>query len=178
MDIKTLVKLTSRGWSLSILAHMHAGVPGRQAPLLNATRAGRTAFAASLDHLVQLDLIERNPGHGHPLRPEFRLTSTGQHAAAIADQILSAVPDGKGFTLLRRSWTVPVLALTETPQRFSAIRSDLATITDRALSASLHQLEERSWIRRDIDLSQRVPFPTYCAVNAGSEINQILTLSE
>ena len=69
MDMEFLVKLTARAWSLSILARLDAGVPGRQAPLLAATGAGRTAFAQSLAHLHALGLLERNPGHGHlPLK--------------------------------------------------------------------------------------------------------------
>ncbi len=172
-----LVKLTSRAWSLKILALLHAGVPGRQAPLLSATSASRTSFASSLEHLVQLGLLERNPGHGHPLRPEFRLTVKGVEAAEIASRIVTAVPDDGGFALLRRSWTVPILALTDTPQRFSVIKSNLATITDRALSTSLHQLEERDWLQRDIDTSERVPFPTYLAVNRGIEINRAIDLT-
>ena len=177
MDIETLVKLTSRAWSLSILARLHAGVPGRQAPLLAATRASRTSFASSLNHLVQLGLLEKNPGHGHPLRPEFRLTPTGVKAAATAGRVVNAVSDEMGFALLRRNWTVPILALTDTPRRFSVIRSDLATITDRALSAALYQLEARAWIRRDIDISKRVPYPTYCAVNTGIRINRAIDLN-
>ncbi len=141
MDINLLVKLTARAWSLPILASLHQGVPGRQAPLLAATGAGRTAFAASLAHLLQLGLLERNPGHGHPLRPEFRLTATGQEAAAMAARLLGTVACAEG-ALLRRSWTVPILALTGQPRRFSAIRSELSPITDRALSASLKQLED------------------------------------
>ncbi|EEA95391.1 winged helix-turn-helix transcriptional regulator [Pseudovibrio sp. JE062] len=176
MDIKALVKLTSRAWSLNILAHLHAGVPGRQAPLLAASGASRTSFAASLEHLVELGLLERNPGHGHPLRPEFRLTPKGVRAAEIASRIVNAVPNDNEFSLLRKSWTVPILALTATPQRFSSIRSDLATITDRALSASLVRLEEREWIRRDINTTQRVPFPTYCAANTGIQINRAIDL--
>ncbi len=176
MDIATLVKLTSRAWSLNILALLHSGVPGRQAPLLAATQASRTSFAASLDHLIQLNLLERNPGHGHPLRPEFRLTPSGIQAAEIASRIVAAVPDDAEFTLLRRSWTVPILALTETPQRFSTMKSGLMTITDRALSTSLHRLEERDWIRRDIDTSARAPFPTYCAINTGVEVNHAIAL--
>ncbi|WP_421853313.1 winged helix-turn-helix transcriptional regulator [Oricola sp.] len=177
MDIKTLVKLTSRAWSLNILALMHRGVPGRQAPMLAATSAHRTSFAASLEHLVNLGLLERNPGHGHPLRPEFRLTPQGVEAAAIADRIVNAVPGDDEFALLRRSWTVPILALTATPRRFSVIKSNLATITDRALAASLHQLEAREWLRRDIDISIRVPFPTYRAANLGLAINRAIDLS-
>ncbi len=176
MDITTLVKLTSRAWSLNILAALHSGVPGRQAPLLAATSASRTSFAASLDHLFQLGLLERNPGHGHPLRPEFRLTAEGVKAAEIASRIVATVPDETEFTLLRRSWSVPILALTETPQRFSTMKTTLASVTDRALSSALHQLEEREWIQRDIDLSARAPFPTYCAVNTGGEINRAIGL--
>ncbi|MCE8555052.1 winged helix-turn-helix transcriptional regulator [Ruegeria pomeroyi] len=175
MDINLLVKLTARAWSLPILANLHQGVAGRQAPLLAATGAGRTAFAASLAHLAQLGLLERNPGHGHPLRPEFRLTATGQEAAAMAARLLGTVP-GAEDALLRRSWTVPILALTGQPRRFSAIRSDLSPITDRALSVSLKQLEDHEWLRRDLDLSQRVPFPVYRAANLGAELNRAIGL--
>lgn len=177
MDIKSLVKLTSRAWSLNILALLHQGVPGRQAPLLAATSASRTSFTASLRHLAQLGLLERNPGHGHPLRPEFRLTESGIAVAETADRIVMAVPDDEEFALLRRSWTVPILALTDMPRRFSGIKSDLAPITDRALSTSLYQLEAREWLQRDIDTSKRVPFPTYHATNTGIEINRAIGLA-
>ncbi len=177
MDIESLVKLTSRAWSLNILALLHQGVPGRQAPLLAATSASRTSFASSLEHLVQLELLERNPGHGHPLRPEFRLTQTGIEAAETADRIVNAVPDDEEFALLRRSWTVPILAVTDAPRRFSVIKSDLAPITDKALSTSLYQLEAREWLHREIDTSTRVPFPTYSAANRGLEINHAISLS-
>lgn len=176
MEIKLLVNLTSRAWSLKILALLHAGVAGRQAPLVAATGASRTAFAASLDHLFQLGLLEKNPGHGHPLRPEFRLTPTGAMAAATAHRILNAVPNDDGFAIVRRTWAVPILAVTDTPQRFSVIKSGLGPITDRALSQSLGVLEEREWLKRDIDTSLRTPFPTYQAVNAGSKINQAIGL--
>ena len=177
MDITTLVKLTSRAWSLKVLALLHQGVPGRQAPLLAATSASRTSFASSLEHLVKLGLLERNPGHGHPLRPEFRLTSNGVKAAAIANRIVNVVPDDEEFAVLRRTWTVPILALTDTPQRFSALKSDLVSITDRALAASLHQLEAQDWLRRDIDTSERTPYPTYLAVNKGIKVNRAVDLS-
>lgn len=177
MDIHSLVKLTSRAWSLNILTLLHSGVPGRQAPLLAATSASRTSFASSLEHLVQLGFLERNPGHGHPLRPEFRLTRTGIEAAEMASRIVGAVPDETESALLRRRWTVPILSLTDAPQRFSVLRSGLVTVSDRALSISLHQLEEREWLRRDIDTSERAPHPTYRAVNRGIEINQAIGLS-
>ncbi|WP_171129573.1 MULTISPECIES: winged helix-turn-helix transcriptional regulator [unclassified Ruegeria] len=177
MDITTLVNLTSRAWCLSILAALNAGTPGRQAPLLAATQASRTSFRASLDHLIDIGLLERNPGHGHPLRPEFRLTPAGAEAAQMARKIIKAVPNADEFALLRKSWSVPVLALTQTPQRFSIMKTKLHRVTDRALSASLLQLEEGELIQRDINLSERRPYPTYCAINAGREVSHAVGLN-
>ena len=169
MDIMELVKLTTRAWSLEILTGLNEGVPGRQAPLLARTGASRTAFRDSLDHLFQLGLLERNPGHGHPLRPEFRLTEKGQ-ALAMTAATITGVSDKAGRALLRKSWTVPVLALTMTPSRFTGIKHGLPGITDRALSKSLEGLQDQQWIRRDVDVRARPLRPTYQAVNAGRQI--------
>ena len=86
--------------------------------------------------------------------------------------------DDDGFTIIRRNWTVPVLAVTAEPKRFSTIRAGLGPITDRALSQSLGLLEEREWLRREIDISERLPFPTYHAVNTGLKINQAIGLHQ
>jgi len=177
MGIPLIVKLTSKAWSLKILALLHAGIPGRQAPLIAATTASRTAFASSLEHLLELGFLERNPGHGHPLRPEFRLTPKGVEAAAMASRILDLVPDDDAFAVVKRSWAVPVLAVTGAPQRFSAIKAGLGPITDRALSQSLGLLEDRNWLKREINLSERSPYPVYQAVNTGQQINRAIGLS-
>ena len=172
MDIKTIVKITSRAWSIEILALMHSGLPGRQAPLLSSTGANRTAFAKSLAHLVNLGLLERNPGHGHPLRPEYQLTQRGAETAKIASNVVAIVPRDTGFSLLRRTWTIPVLTVIHMPRRFTEIKSDLFSITDRSLSKSLDQLQELKWLRREIDVAGRPPRPTYQAIDVGFKICQ------
>lgn len=177
MDINSLVKITSRAWSLKILALLHEGVPGRQASLLSASQAGRTALGTSLTHLVDLQLLERNPGHGHPLRPEFKLTVKGAQAAKIASNIIDAVPRPAETKILRKSWTVPILAVTESPRHFIEIKSDLSSITDRALSQSLTLLHEREWLLRDVDVSRRPLRPTYQATQIGVQISQAVNLS-
>lgn len=171
MDIGLFVNITSRAWALPILSNLHAGIAGRQAPLLVATGASRTAFAQSMDHLITLGLLERNPGYGHPLRPEFRLTSLGISAAAIASKIqnVTAVEDQD---LLRRSWTLPVLTSLHAPSHFKDIKRILPSITDRALSHSLKNMEVRSWICRSVDETARPPRPIYSAVNTGKVISK------
>lgn len=172
MDIRLLVKITSRAWALPILAGLHSGVAGRQAPLLAATGASRTAFAQSMDHLIEMGLIERNPGYGHPLRPEFRLTQVGGAAAAIASKVRS-VSTEEDWQLLRRSWTLPVLTSLRSPSHFNDIRRNLQPITDRALSQSLKSMEARNWVRRSVDGAARPPRSVYRAVNTGGLITRV-----
>lgn len=172
MDIKTFVNITSRAWTLPILSNLHDGVAGRQATLLTATGANRTAFAQSMDHLIEIGLLERNPGHGHPLRPEFRLTELGKTAAAIASKI-QQISRNEDHLLLRRSWTVPILTSLHTPNHFNGIKRNLVTITDRALSQSLRTMEDRNWVFRDVNNAVRPPKPVYSAVNLGGEISKI-----
>jgi DNA-binding HxlR family transcriptional regulator len=172
MYIETFVNTTSRAWTIPILAQLHIGIAGRQAPLLAATGASRTAFAQSMDHLISIGLLERNPGYGHPLRPEFRLTKLGIIAAAIANKIQSVASD-EDQDLLRRSWTLPVLTAIHRPSHFNDIKRNLRTITDRALSQSLKKMEVRRWVRRNVDVTSRPPRSLYHAVNTGELISQI-----
>jgi DNA-binding HxlR family transcriptional regulator len=173
MDIALFVNITSRAWAMPILSSLHSGVAGRQAPLLAATGAGRTAFAQSMEHLIELGLLERNPGYGHPLRPEFRLTNLGRTVAAIATRIHDVSQD-EDWPLLRRSWTLPVLTLLHEPSHFADMKRHLPTITDRALSQSLKSLEARNWVCRSVDGVARPPRSIYRAVNTGGLISQVI----
>lgn len=172
MYIELFVNMTSRAWALPILSNLHAGIAGRQAPLLVATGASRTAFAQSMDHLIAMGLVERNPGYGHPLRPEFRLTLLGITAAAIANKIQNASA-GEDQKLLRRSWTLPVLTSLRSPSHFNDIKRKLPTITDRALSQSLKSMEVKNWVCRDVDETVRPPRSIYQAVNVGRVISSV-----
>ncbi|MEP2532625.1 winged helix-turn-helix transcriptional regulator [Shimia sp.] len=125
-----------------------------------------------MDHLIKAGLLERNPGYGHPLRPEFRLTQLGKEAAAIAGKVqrVSAEDDQR---LLRKSWTLPVLTSLQRPCHFSDIKRNLHTITDRALSQSLKSMEVKDWVHRSVDETARPPRSIYRAVNTGGVISRI-----
>jgi DNA-binding HxlR family transcriptional regulator len=173
MDINSLVNVTSRAWALPILWSLHAGVAGRQAPLVTATGAGRTAFAQSMDHLIEAGLMERNPGYGHPLRPEFRLTPAGRKTAALAGRIRGALGEDD-LPLIRKSWTLPILAVLHTPRQFNELRRALDPITDRALSQSLKTMEEHGWVTRTIDDTARPPRSIYAAAGRGKQLSDII----
>jgi len=170
MDITLIVKVSSRAWSLKILALMAEGVVGRQAPLLSASGASRTAFVQSLNHLVALGMLERNPGYGHPLRPEYLITPLGEQVAIMAARIGSIELEDDQQRQLRRAWTVPVLSLIQKPRFFGEIKGRLDSVTDRALSQSLRQLRSMEWVQRDVDVALSPPRPLYRASNKGLDI--------
>lgn len=174
MNINLLVNVASRAWALPVLGALHDGVIARQSRLIAATGAGRAAFVQSLTHLIDLGLVERNPGHGHPLRPEFRLTTQGKPVAEAASRINKLTPFGE-HDLLRRTWTVPVLASLSRPKHFGEVRADLGAITDRALAQSLQRIEAHDWISRRVNIHHRPPRPIYQSANEGLVIGQIVT---
>lgn len=179
MDINDLVKLTSKAWAIPILAQFGAGVPGRQAPLLSATGASRTAFAQSMQHLQDIGLVEKTAGHGHPLRPEYQLTTRGTPLAAPALSILELVQDTPQATLIRRMWVLPLLAASDAPRPFGALTTALSPITDRALSQALRQLQSAGWIHRDVDITARPPRATYQSQSTGALIgHEVRTMLE
>ena len=166
MDISLIVNVCSKAWTLPILAAMGSGTPGRQASLLTATGAGRSAFGPSIAHLIDLRLVHRRGGHGHPLRPEFELTDSGHPVAAFAAQVMDQVgpPDR---ALLRRSWTLPIVSALSTEDAYGEVRRVLSPITDRALSLSLQNLERAKWVERQVDVQARPPKPIYQTVGVG-----------
>lgn len=103
----------------------------------------------SLDHLIELDLVRRNPGHGHPLRPEYILTSRGDRLATASvlldDALVSLQLRDLGF----RRWTLPALAAIsdDQPARFGDIALTLLGITDRALSLALKPMVAGELVR-------------------------------
>ncbi|MEM1288619.1 MAG: winged helix-turn-helix transcriptional regulator [Pseudomonadota bacterium] len=126
-----------------------------------------------MHHLLHLELVERNAGHGHPLRPEFRVTSRGAAMAEMAHRILSQVREADHL-LLRKSWTLPVLAVVREPQFFGGLRQQLVPVTDRALSLALRGLEAKNWVER-VPLQELRPMrPSYSAVGVGLAIAQDL----
>ncbi|MCF6321032.1 MAG: winged helix-turn-helix transcriptional regulator [Rhizobiaceae bacterium] len=104
------------------------------------------------------------------------ITQKGVDIAIIADKIKRAVPQAPNRVLLRRAWTIPVLVMSQQPRYFSEISNGLVSISDRALSQSLKQLQAQKWLHRKIDAEIYPPRPLYQATNAGVLIGQAVGL--
>ena len=96
--------------------------------------------------------MERNPGYGHPLRPEYLLTPVGariaSHCAPVLDGLRDADAEGVGL----KKWSLAVvLALAgKRWRRFSELREELAGITARALTMTLKDLAAAGLVERTV----------------------------
>jgi DNA-binding HxlR family transcriptional regulator len=136
---------------LPVLAEIQRGRGSKFVTLVHRTGASRKVITDTLAALVRLGLVMRNPGYGHPLRPEFLLTTramqSGPALLALYDLLtVHALRD----TALKK-WSLPVLFKASQESggaRFSTIRSELPTITDRALTLALKDLQRAGLIAR------------------------------
>lgn len=147
----TLIALGRRRWALPALAELHRADGLKFVTLVRRLGASRQAAREALDDLVRMGLAETNPGYGHPLRPEYVLTVEGRRLGAACQALWDLVRRlGLADVLLRR-WSLAVLAAIRAGhRRFSAVRSAIPRITDRALTLTLKELQGAGLLDRQV----------------------------
>lgn len=165
-----LRRLTAGRWLVPLLAHLADEKGSRFAVMLQRLGLSRSVLAASLTALQEAGWLIRNPGHGHPLRPEYLLTAAGERVAAFCQGVMAQRARlGLAQGQLPR-WSMPLLLrLDQGTARFSALRGALRPVTPRALSITLKQMLH-------VDLVDRVleddfpPIAIYGLTGRGREL--------
>ena len=171
MSIEDLIALCHHRWSAPVLAELGRTRGARFVVLVNRLGVGRASLQRTLAALVELGLVRRNPGYGHPLRPEYLLTPEGEEAASRCERLLAAV-DGKTGVLLRK-WSLPVLVALRGNSRFSELREALPGITARALALALKDLERTGLVTRRVEETYP-PSTLYAATAEAVRLQRIL----
>ena len=149
---QNLRALTAGRWLAPLMAHLAAEKGSRFAVMLARLGLSRSVLTASLAQLQEAGWLRRNPGHGHPLRPEYLLTEKGAPIAAFAERIMAqrhrlGLEPGQ----LPR-WSLPLAArLGHDKARFSALRETLMPVTPRALSITLKQMIATGLVDRTVE---------------------------
>lgn len=160
--MSSLVALCHHRWSLPVIAEISRTRGSRFAALSGRLGVAGESLRRTLAYLQGEGLIERNPGYGHPLRPEYLLTDAGRRVAPQAERLLSAL--GKHEDVGLKKWSLPVLAELAEPRRFSELRAALPA-SPRALALALRDLEEAGLVRRTVT-DDRPPQTRYAATDA------------
>ena len=119
--------------------------------ILKRLGISRSVLTSTLGKLAEDGLVMHNPGHGHPLRPEYLLTPEGQKIAPFCCDMIKCIDEHQARRLIQSRWALRILfLLIESDFRFSELKAGLAPITPRALSEELKQLASGGYIKRNI----------------------------
>ena len=166
--------LISGRWLIPLMAHLAEARGSRFAVMLARLGLSRSALTAGLDMLARQGWVVRNPGHGHPLRPEYVLTEAGLEIGAFCMRVTATRAQlGLGPTQLSR-WSLPVVSrLSRSDARFTPLRTALAPVTPRALSLTLKQMLSAELVHRSLEDSFP-PIPIYGLTDRGRSLAESL----
>jgi DNA-binding HxlR family transcriptional regulator len=160
-----LSELFHHRWAPPVLALLAERGGARFVEMQRRLGVGGDSLRRALDGLIKMGYVERNPGYGHPLRPEYVITEAGRPAAVTAARVLVA---GESATLLRK-WSVPVLSKLDTERRFSELSASLPGVTSRALAQALRDLETSHLVTREVRPT-RPPSTVYRVTARGASV--------
>ena len=125
-------------------------------------------LSSTLKWLIAQGWIAKNPGYGHPLRPEYILTAEGATIANAAQQFAEVSHPWGDIVYLR--WSVPrLVAVQRGAGRFNEIQSTLGKVSPRALTQGLRNLSSHNLVLRSVEDSYP-PRSGYALTDAGQSI--------
>jgi DNA-binding HxlR family transcriptional regulator len=150
-QLEDLVALGRNRWSATLLADLAAHNGARFVELAHRIGLPRDSLARTLAATRDAGWVIPNPGHGHPLRPEYILTPEGARMAVQARSLIDAQARiGIGPDRMTR-WSVPiVLKVHQGCARFNAIARSLALASPRAISQGLRSLADNGLLLREL----------------------------
>ncbi|MEM7217422.1 MAG: winged helix-turn-helix transcriptional regulator [Pseudomonadota bacterium] len=129
-------------WHLRVLAFLHQHHGARFVEFGPALGISADSLTRALQELQDAGWVMRNPGYGHPLRPEYVLTERATALAAQCARFAALISDLGAGRAVYHKWSVPVIVTIDGGiARFNALKQTLA-ITPRALQQSLQRLAD------------------------------------
>jgi DNA-binding HxlR family transcriptional regulator len=151
-------------WHVRTLALLHEHNGARFVVMKHRLNVSSDSLTRCLADLQQLGLVQRNPGYGHPLRPEYILTPTGRALAPGCRDFDACVMDLDVAGAVYRKWSVPsMLVMASGVQRFSDLKAEL-TVTPRALTQTLTRLGQAGLV---------TPSSTYTLTSSGDRVARL-----
>jgi DNA-binding HxlR family transcriptional regulator len=174
--VDRLVRLFHHRWAVPILAAMQRQSGVRFVYLVNGLGIPRDTVARTLNALVHMGLVRRNPGYGHPLRPEYVLSARGARVGPGCVELTTGVERLGIGAIAWNKWTMPIIAVLASStghRRFSELQAALPGVTARALALALKEMEDTGLIERRI-INEYPPSARYRPAPSGKRLAPIL----
>ena len=177
-DLSGLVRLTHHRWVIPLVAAVGRG--NRFAAIQHELDVPRQTLHRAIEAAEAMDLVLRNPGYGHPLRPEFVLAPDGERILPDCVDLTAQARTTGAAELMSRKWSLPVLAALRTadrPLRFRDLAVWLPTVSPGALTRSLDDLLAGGWVRRPVDAERPSRSPYVLGTAAARIAERAATLA-
>jgi DNA-binding HxlR family transcriptional regulator len=146
-----IVALSEARWLLPLMAEFAERPGARFTELAHRLNCPRESLARTLELAGAGGWIARNPGYGHPLRPEYLLTADGVVVAQAALRLAGGLAAAELGSRQLSRWSLPVLHVLEAGrERFNEIARELTPASPRALSQSLKGLAANDLVLREV----------------------------
>jgi DNA-binding HxlR family transcriptional regulator len=137
-------------WAVPTMAMLYDRKGEKFVALWRGLGASQGGIRAALDEVMRRGWVVRNPGYGHPMRPEYVLTKRGQVAGEASSQIMRGL-EGVQWKHLSK-WSLAILYLLRFgPYRFNELAAATDVITDRALVMCLKPLVAHGLVLRQVE---------------------------
>jgi len=138
---RALARFFHHRWALPALAHVAKDGGCKFVTLHKRLGVAPPVLRRTLAQLGQLDLVVRNTGYGHPLRPEYVLGDLGKEVASPAQRLWQWIEEAEVERSLLKKWSLPALTVIGLgAERFSEINRLLVGATPRATTLALKEL--------------------------------------
>ncbi len=150
--LEVLRSLAANRWAVPVMALLSREEGARFAVIARRFGLSHHSLTRCLAHLRAMGWVIPNPGHGHPLRPEYLLSEAGRPVGALAERLASERERlALGAADLPR-WSLPVVAgLAPDWSRFGELQARLSPVTPRALSQTLQAMIGRDLVDRRLE---------------------------
>ncbi len=140
--LEPLINLVHYRWALPILSELHRNNGCKFVTLVKRLKLSKNALSRTLNALIEQDLVMRNPGYGHPLRPEYILTAKGQQIGQVVFELMQTLERLEVTDIALKKWSLPIVLLLQDQPRFTDILEQLPGLTTRALALGLEVVYE------------------------------------
>lgn len=175
LPLTPLIALSHHRWNIPVVAELHRRSGAKFITLANGLGASRSSLSTSLSDLIDQGLVMRNPGYGHPMRPEYLLTPLGHEIGEQCLKLARLLERRDEVDLAYRKWTLPlVAAIGERVKRFSEVRAALGDhATPRAITLGLKSMLSVDWAERSL-IDEYPPAAGYALMPKGRRVLEIV----
>lgn len=157
---------------MPVLAELQRTAGSKFVTLIHRLDIPRDSLQRTLGALIDARLVMRNPGYGHPLRPEYILTARGSRVARGCRPLLDLLEHLQVEQIGLKKWSMPLLAaLRSGPLRFSELKAGFPGLTARSLTLALKDLEAAGLIARAV-IDTYPPATRYELTRAGRRFSR------